>query len=133
MAVGEIDVNGIAALPLSVIDADVLDPGDAASAAALFKALGDPVRVRLLALVAHSPNGEACFCDLADEFDLPQSTLSHHVKMLVNAGLLSRERRGTWSWYRVQDEPLETMTSLVRTHGMFRPHRLAPTRLSNCD
>jgi DNA-binding transcriptional ArsR family regulator len=59
----------------------------------LFKALSDPMRVKLLALVRQAPTGEACFCDLADEFDMPQSSLSHHLKILVNAGLLSRERR----------------------------------------
>lgn len=95
-------------------------PDDVADAATLFKALADPVRVKLLALVRQAPQGEACFCDLADEFDMPQSTLSHHLKILVSAGVLTRERRGTWSWYSVQPEPLETMESLLRPGGPLR-------------
>ncbi|MGH3876550.1 MAG: ArsR/SmtB family transcription factor [Actinophytocola sp.] len=99
-----------------------------ADAAPLFKALSDPIRVKLLALVRQTPTGEACFCDLADEFDMPQSTLSHHLKILVQAGLLSRERRGTWSWYRVRPEPLDLISALLQPGGPFRddPHRAAP-------
>lgn len=99
---------------------DLPAPDDVADAASLFKALADPVRVKLLALVRQAPDGEACFCDLADEFDMPQSTLSHHLKILVRSGVLTRERRGTWSWYRVQPEPLETMETLLRSGGPFR-------------
>jgi ArsR family transcriptional regulator len=107
---------------------------DAAKAAPLFKALADPIRVQLLALVRQAPEGEACFCDLADEFDMPQSTLSHHLKILVNAGVLARERRGTWSWYRVQPEPLQTLESLLRPGGPFR-HETGdePDRATHCD
>ncbi|MCE6995484.1 metalloregulator ArsR/SmtB family transcription factor [Saccharothrix sp. S26] len=96
------------------------DERDPAAAAQLFKALADPVRVQLLALVRRSPSGEACFCDLADEFDMPQSTLSHHLKILVNAGVLSRERRGTWSWYRVEHSALDTMEQMLRPGGPLR-------------
>ncbi|WP_199430889.1 ArsR/SmtB family transcription factor [Qaidamihabitans albus] len=99
---------------------DTLGPAAAAAAASLFKALGDPVRVRLLTLVRQASNGETCFCDLADEFDMPQSSLSHHLKILVRAGVLSRERRGTWSWYRVEPGPLAAMESLLRPGGPFR-------------
>jgi DNA-binding transcriptional ArsR family regulator len=106
------------------------DPLD--EAAPLFKALADPIRVKLLALVRQAPTGEACFCDLADEFDMPQSTLSHHLKMLVRAGLLSRERRGTWSWYRVQPEPLDLMSALLQPGGPFRDDPNAPPR-PDCD
>jgi ArsR family transcriptional regulator, arsenate/arsenite/antimonite-responsive transcriptional repressor len=96
------------------------DERDPAAAARLFKALADPVRVQLLALVRQSPSGEACFCDLADEFDMPQSTLSHHLKILVNAGVLTRERRGTWSWYRVEHSALDTMEQMLRPGGPLR-------------
>ncbi len=96
------------------------DDRDPATAAHLFKALADPVRVQLLALVRRAPVGEACFCDLADEFDMPQSTLSHHLKILVNAGVLSRERRGTWSWYRVEHATLDTMERMLRPGGPLR-------------
>lgn len=91
-----------------------------AVAARLFKALGDPVRVKLLTLVRQSPDGEACFCDLAEEFDFAQSTLSHHLRILVDAGVLSRARRGTWSWYRVEHEALDEMELILRAGGPLR-------------
>jgi DNA-binding transcriptional ArsR family regulator len=69
----------------------------AESAAKLFKALSDPVRIRLVSLIRCSPGGEACFCDLAEDFAMPQPTLSHHLRVLVTVGILTRERRGTWS------------------------------------
>ncbi|WP_410657445.1 ArsR/SmtB family transcription factor [Amycolatopsis sp. lyj-112] len=65
----------------------------------------------------HSPGGEACFCDLAEEFDMPQPSLSHHLRVLVSAGILDRERRGTWSWYTIVPEPLETLETLLRSGG----------------
>lgn len=95
-------------------------PDHLVNAATLFKALGDPVRVKLLTLIRQAPDGEACFCDLADEFDMPQSSLSHHLKILVRAGLLTRERRGTWSWYRLVPEPLEIMSTLLQPGGPIR-------------
>ncbi|MBE1575355.1 ArsR/SmtB family transcription factor [Amycolatopsis roodepoortensis] len=106
--------------------AAVVAPGKAEAAAKLFKALSDPVRIRLLSLVRYSPGGEACFCDLAEEFDMPQPSLSHHLRVLVSAGILERERRGTWSWYSVVPEPLETLSDLLRAGGPLadRPARL---------
>jgi DNA-binding transcriptional ArsR family regulator len=101
----------LVALPSEEIS---LDPKDAAAVAVLFKALADPIRVQLVVLVCQAPDGEACFCDLADEFDMPQSSLSHHLKILVQAGILERERRGTWSWYRPSREPWEVMEHLMR-------------------
>ncbi|HEU5470648.1 MAG TPA: metalloregulator ArsR/SmtB family transcription factor [Actinophytocola sp.] len=113
---------------------DALDDLDAATVAQLFKALSDPIRVQLVALVRQAPAGEACFCDLADEFDMPQSTLSHHLKTLVNAGILDRERRGTWSWYRVQAQPLKLMEELLRAGGPLRDRPRRTTRRRDpCD
>ncbi|MEU4673436.1 metalloregulator ArsR/SmtB family transcription factor [Amycolatopsis sp. NPDC023774] len=97
--------------------AAVVTDTDATDAAKLFKALADPLRIRLVSLVRHSPGGEACFCDLAEEFDLPQPTLSHHLRVLVSAGILNRERRGTWSWYSLVPEPLESLQALLRAGG----------------
>ncbi|GAA3550224.1 hypothetical protein GCM10022222_37220 [Amycolatopsis ultiminotia] len=97
--------------------AAVVADADAERAAPLFKALGDPLRIRLVSLIRHSPGGEACFCDLAEEFAMPQPTLSHHLRVLVSAGLLTRERRGTWSWYRLVPEPLEGLRTLLDTGG----------------
>lgn len=67
--------------------------------AAMFKALGDPVRLQLLSMIASHPGGEACVCDLTPAFDLSQPTVSHHLKMLREAGLVGCERRGTWVFY----------------------------------
>jgi ArsR family transcriptional regulator, arsenate/arsenite/antimonite-responsive transcriptional repressor len=112
--------NGVVPLAALPSEDDPARPDDLADAATLFKALSDPIRVKLLALVRQAPAGEACFCDLADEFDMPQSTLSHHLKILVQAGLLARERRGTWSWYRVRPEPLDLMSALLEPGGPLR-------------
>lgn len=124
--------NGVILLAAQPGEQDPLRPDDLADAATLFKALADPVRVKLLALVRRAPDGEACFCDLADEFDMPQSTLSHHLKILVKAGLLSRERRGTWSWYRVEPKPLDIMSALLEPGGPFRDQP-DPTLRPDCD
>ncbi|WP_318209780.1 MULTISPECIES: metalloregulator ArsR/SmtB family transcription factor [unclassified Streptomyces] len=76
-----------------------LSEGDAEIMSAMFKALADPVRLRLLSRVASHPNGEACVCDIAD-VGVSQPTVSHHLKKLREAGLLTSERRGTWVYYR---------------------------------
>ena len=80
-----------------------LSPAEAEAKAARFKALADPTRVQLLHLVAGAGRDEACVCDLTDTVKLSQPTVSHHLRILVDAGLLTRERRGTWAWYRVSD------------------------------
>jgi ArsR family transcriptional regulator, arsenate/arsenite/antimonite-responsive transcriptional repressor len=85
--------------------------------AKVFKALSDPVRVRLVTLVRWANNGEACFCGLAREFDMPQASLSHHLRVLVDAGVLSRERRGTWSWYRLCLDTLAPTEEWLRGAG----------------
>lgn len=77
--------------------------------AQVFKALGDPARLRLISLIASQPDGEACNCDLIDPLGLSQPTVSHHLKVLHEAGLLDRERRGQWVYYRIR---LEQMTAL---------------------
>ena len=77
-----------------------LERDEAARVAAGFKALADPARVQLLHLVS-STGDEACVCDLTASLGLSQGTVSHHLKILVQAGLLERERRGTWAWYRL--------------------------------
>jgi ArsR family transcriptional regulator len=78
-----------------------------------FKALGDPVRLRLLSLVASHAGGEACVCDLTGEFDVSQPTISHHLKVLREAGLLTSERRATWVYYKVQPAALEMLAQLL--------------------
>ena len=88
----------------STVTADGLDEHDAAELADGFKALADPARLRLLSLIANAEGGEACVCDLIEPLDRSQPTVSHHLSLLVAAGLLSREKRGRWAWYRLRPE-----------------------------
>jgi ArsR family transcriptional regulator len=78
----------------------------AAALARVFKALGDPTRVRLVSLIAASPDGEACICDLTAPVGLAQPTVSHHVRLLADAGLITRTQRGKWAYYRIAPEAL---------------------------
>jgi ArsR family transcriptional regulator, arsenate/arsenite/antimonite-responsive transcriptional repressor len=83
----------------------------------LLKALADPVRLRLVSLVAAHEGGEACVCDLNDAFDLSQPTISHHLKVLHEAGLLDRSKRGTWVYYRLRAEALADLAALLGGQG----------------
>jgi ArsR family transcriptional regulator len=87
----------------------LIDLATAESLAHVFKALGDPTRVRLLSLIAAAEDGEACLCDLIEPVGLSQPTVSHHMKLLVDAGLVHREQRGKWAYYRVVNETLTTI------------------------
>ncbi len=91
--------------PLSQEQAEVVAP--------LLKALADPVRLRLMSLVASHPGGEACVCNLTDAFDLSQPTISHHLKVLHEAGLLQREKRGVWVYYRASTDALAGLGALI--------------------
>jgi ArsR family transcriptional regulator len=79
----------------------------------LFKAMGDPVRLRLLSLIASHEGGEACVCDLTGVFELTGPTISHHLKVLREAGLISGQRRGTWVFYRVHPEALGRLSAVL--------------------
>lgn len=81
--------------------------------ARMFKALADPVRLRLLSLVASHQGGEACVCDISGSFELSQPTISHHLKVLRQAGLLDCERRGTWVYYWVIPSALQQLSSVL--------------------
>jgi ArsR family transcriptional regulator len=81
--------------------------------AAAFKVLGDPARLRLLSLIAAQPEGECCVCDLTPAVKLSQPTVSHHLKVLHDAGFLEREKRGTWVYYRVEPRALEAMRAVL--------------------
>jgi ArsR family transcriptional regulator len=81
--------------------------------APLLKALADPVRLRLLSLVASHAEGEACVCDLNDAFDLSQPTISHHLKVLHEVGLLDRSKRGVWVYYQVKADALADLGALI--------------------
>jgi ArsR family transcriptional regulator len=84
-----------------------LSAEDAQRKAQVFKALADPNRLRLLSIVKGGASGEACVCDLTEPLDLGQPTVSHHLKILVDAGLLRREKRGTWAYYSLVPGALE--------------------------
>jgi ArsR family transcriptional regulator len=86
-----------------------LDEEDAIELAVVLKALADPARVRLVSLVACSPTGEICACDLPGALDRAQPTVSHHLSQLVKAGILDREQRGKWAWFRLRPERLASL------------------------
>ncbi|AIA01130.1 ArsR/SmtB family transcription factor [Streptomyces noursei] len=99
-----------------------LDEGRAAELAKVFKALGDPVRLRLLSMIASRAGGEVCVCDLTPAFDLSQPTISHHLKLLRQAGLIDCERRGTWVYYWLLPETTDRLAGiLTRPHGQALP------------
>lgn len=102
---------GVCCSPLT---GGVLEADEAERIAHTFKALGDPTRVRLLSLIASSADGEACICDLTEPVGLSQPTVSHHMKLLVDAGLATREQRGRWAYYRVVAEALEQASRTLR-------------------
>jgi ArsR family transcriptional regulator, arsenate/arsenite/antimonite-responsive transcriptional repressor len=91
--------------PLSQDGADELAP--------LFKAVADPLRLRLLSLIACHDGGEACVCDLLGEFDVTAPSVSYHLKILREAGLISSERRGTWVYYRVNPGVMARMSAVL--------------------
>jgi ArsR family transcriptional regulator, arsenate/arsenite/antimonite-responsive transcriptional repressor len=86
-----------------------LTPGAAEELAATLKAIADPARLRLLNFIAAQPSGEACVCHFTEPLGLSQPTVSHHLKLLYGAGLLERERRGTWVYYRIIPERLAAL------------------------
>jgi len=86
---------------------------DAEELATAFKALADPVRLRLLSFIAAQPGGEACVCNVVDPVGLSQPTVSHHLKLLHQAGLLERDKRGAWVFYRVVPDRLEALQAAL--------------------
>jgi ArsR family transcriptional regulator len=92
---------------------DPVSEDAAAGLARVFRALGDPVRLRLVSLIGAHQGGEACVCDLNAAFSLSQPTISHHLKVLREAGIIDSERRGTWVYYRLIPAALERMASLL--------------------
>ena len=92
-----------------------LDAVEATTLAARFKALADPNRLRIVSMVSAAQGAEACVCDLSEPLDLGQPTVSHHLKILVDAGILHREKRGVWAYYSVVPGALEDLaTALIR-------------------
>jgi len=103
-ATGTSVCGGALALPMARADAE--------QRAALLKSVADPVRLQLLSIIASSPSQEACVCDMTDAVGVSQPTVSHHLKVLVDAGLLTRQRRGTWAWYAMVPGRLADITGI---------------------
>jgi len=93
--------------------AGALDPDDAENLARALRVLADPARLRILSLIQAQPDGEACVCHLTEPLGLTQPTVSHHLKVLLDAGLVEREQRGSWAYYRVLGEPLASLRALL--------------------
>lgn len=104
--------TGIAAC-CSPLTGGVLDHDSAEQLARVFKALGDPTRVRLVSLIAASDDAEACICDLTEPVGLSQPTVSHHMKLLVDAGLVTREQRGKWAYYALTPGAFEQLRNAL--------------------
>ena len=111
-----VDLAGEAACCPPIAESRI--PGEVAAVLApAFKALGEPVRLQLMSMIASAPDGEICVCDLTPEFELSGPTISHHLKTLREAGLISGERRGTWVYYRAQPELLRQLAALLTVDG----------------
>jgi len=94
------------------VRADALDEAEAELLAQAFAALADPIRLRLLSLVTSS-DGEVCACDLIEPSGRSQPTVSHHMKILIDAGLIEREKRGLWVWYRAVPSRLDALRTVL--------------------
>lgn len=100
---------------------DPLTADQATSLAGVFKALSDPVRLRLLSMIASHEGGEACVCDLTPAFEVSEPTISHHLKVLREAGLVTSQRRASWVYYRVVPEALAGLSVLLDATGATNP------------
>ncbi|MFC8359363.1 ArsR/SmtB family transcription factor [Streptomyces griseorubiginosus] len=116
MSKQELEVIGRDAACCPGLSAAPLDENQAADLAKVFKALGDPVRLRLMSMIAsRGQGGEVCVCELTPAFDLSQPTISHHLKLLRQAGLIDCERRGTWVYYWVLPGVLDRLAGFLST------------------
>lgn len=108
-------------LPLTAADAacctttaqETMSESAAYESARILKAIADPNRLRLLSIVKNGPGDGTCVCDLTEPLHLGQPTVSHHLKILVDAGLLTREKRGTWAYYRLSPQALQNAAALI--------------------
>ena len=105
----------------SPVVGEVITPAAAETLATSLKALSDPTRLRLVSLVAAHEDQEACVCDLTEPVALSQPTVSHHLKILVEAGILTREQRGKWAYYRLVPDTLADLARLITPPGPPAP------------
>ena len=99
--------------PISPLAGEPIEKADAERLAGVLKALADPARLRLLSLIQSSPDGEACVCDLTAPLGLSQPTVSHHLRILTESGLLEREKRGVWAYYRMVPSAIQQIADLL--------------------
>jgi len=103
-----------AAMPqISPLAGEPIERADAERLAGVLKALADPARLRLLSLIQSAPDGEACVCDLTAPLGLSQPTVSHHLRILTESGLLEREKRGVWAYYRLVPPAIAAIADLL--------------------
>lgn len=113
MAVNIQIVKTIATIACPPLLEEELGARDAERLAAALKVLAEPARLRLLSLIQAQPDGEACVCHLTAPLGLSQPTVSHHLRVLLDAGLVEREQRGSWAFFRVRPEPLAALRSVL--------------------
>lgn len=106
-------VKTIATLACPPLFDGPLGKTEADRVASMLKVLAEPARLRLLSLIAAQPGGEACVCHLTEPLGLTQPTVSHHLKVLLDAGLVDREQRGSWAFFRVRPEPLAAVRDVL--------------------
>lgn len=106
----KLSVDVVACAPEGL--ASPIERPQAEQLASLVKAIADPTRIQLISLINASNNSEACVCNLTEPLALTQPTVSHHLKVLTDAGLIEREKRGTWVWYRVNEERWTQLSTL---------------------
>ena len=99
----------------SPLTGEVMSQDNAVSLASSLRALADPARLRIISMVAAHADAETCVCDLTEPLELQQSTVSHHLKILVDAGYLTRSKRGTWAYYRLVPGALDGVAALLTT------------------
>jgi ArsR family transcriptional regulator len=131
LASTDVDIGDDMAIPVTLADAEIpvlccsplaapkLSDDQATATATLFKALADPHRVRIVNLLS-TADESVCVCDITAHLGLSQSTVSFHLKKLVSSGLLTREQRGTWAYYAIEPNALDTLTDVVRPKGVSR-------------
>ena len=114
------DLRYRAALPLAdtcctPLLREPISASQASDLARMFKALADPTRLRLVSMVAAQEGGEACVCELTEPLGLTQPTISHHLKILVDSGIFTRDKRGVWAYYAVVPEAMDALSAVLRS------------------
>ncbi|GEL48150.1 transcriptional regulator [Cellulomonas hominis] len=108
------DVTAVAAC-CAPLTREPVTADEAEKLAGIFKAVADPARLRLLSIIASHDGGEACVCDLTEPLELSQPTVSHHLKVLVEAGLVTRDKRGRWAYFAVVPDALDALGKVLTT------------------